>query len=158
MNRQLHQTPARKRIRAIRAVATAALAMLLGACATSGGGKSSASTASPEVRAIERWDLIVAGKAAEAWEYLSPGARSTKSREVYQAEMTQRPVRWEKVEAFEEPVCASADACTVKILVTYSMDVPLPSVGRINSPAVLEEKWIALDGVWYHVPAQIAGR
>jgi len=151
MNRQLHQTPARKRIRAIRAVATAALAMLLGACATSGGGK-------PEVRAIERWNLLVAGKAAEAWEYLSPGARSTKSRAVYHAEMTQRPVRWEKVEAFEDPVCASADACTVKILVTYSMDVALPTVGRINSPAVLEEKWIALDGVWYHVPAQIAGR
>ena len=157
MNHAMQQTPLRKASRALPLVA-ALTAMLLGACASTGGGKSTASTARPEVRAVERWNLLIAGKAAEAWEYLSPGARSTKSRDAYEAEMTQRPVRWEKVESFETPVCASPDACTVKILVTYSMDVPLPTVGRISSPAVLEEKWIALDGVWYHVPAQLAGR
>ena len=39
-----------------------------------------------------------------------------------------------------------------------SMDVPLPNVGRVTSPSVQEEKWIALDGVWYHVPADFSGR
>ncbi|HVF35688.1 MAG TPA: hypothetical protein VND91_10240 [Candidatus Saccharimonadia bacterium] len=157
MTTATHETPLRKRFLVLR-LAVAALALMLGACASTGGSKPSSAKAAPEVRAIERWNLLIAGKADEAWEYLSPGARSTKSREAYQGEMTQRPVRWEKAEPFEKPECASTDACTVKILVTYSMDVPLPNVGRINSPAVLEEKWIALDGVWYHVPAQIAGR
>lgn len=139
----------------------AAFTLLLAACATTGGSDrtpAKSAKAPPEQRAIERWNLLIAGKAGEAWEYLSPGARSTKSREAYHAEMTQRPIRWERVEPYEKTVCEADDACTVKILVTYSMDVPLPNVGRVTSPSVLEEKWIALDGVWYHVPADISGR
>lgn len=139
----------------------AAFTLLLSACATTtgGAGKAAGAEAPPEVRALERWKLLIAGKAGEAWDYLSPGARSTKTREAYAAEMSQRPIRWETVEPYgEAPVCEAADACTVKILVTYSVDVPLPNVGRVTSPSVLEEKWIALDGVWYHVPADISRR
>jgi hypothetical protein len=72
--------------------------------------------------------------------------------------MTQRPVRWEKAELYGEPACDAEDACLVKVLVTYSVDVPLPNVGRVQSPSVQEEKWIALDGVWYHVPSDFSGR
>ena len=149
--------------RSARLIGAAALALLLAACATTsgtttGGGKAAQSKASPEVRALERWKLLIAGKAGEAWDYLSPGARSTKTREAYAAEMSQRPIRWETVESYEKPVCEADDACTVKILVTYSVDVPLPNVGLVTSPSVLEEKWIALDGVWYHVPADISRR
>lgn len=142
--------------------ALAALAALaLAACQAGGGARSVAAGrhAPPEVRAIERWKLLIAGDTAAAYEYLSPGVRSTKPQNVYAAEMSARPIRWESVELHEqEPVCETEDACIVKVLVTYSMDVPLPNVGRVMSPSVQEEKWIALDGVWYHVPAAFSGR
>lgn len=139
----------------------AAFALALSACTTTGGSRSDEKASASargtlETRALERWKLLIASKAGEAWDYLSPGVRSTWPREKYAGEMTQRPVRWEKVDLFQEPVCEAEDACTVKLLVTYSMDVPLPNVGRVSSPAVLEEKWIALDGVWYHVPAEFS--
>jgi hypothetical protein len=136
-----------------------ALALLLAGCQAAGGTKSSADNAPPEVRAIERWKLLIAGDTAKAYEYLSPGVRSTKPQPAYAAEMAARPIRWETVELHEpKPVCETADACLVKVLVTYSVDVPLPNVGRVTSPSVQEEKWIELDGVWYHVPADFSGR
>ena len=140
---------------------TAALATLALVACQAGGGTKSVSTrdAGPEVRALERWKLLIAGDTAAAYEYLSPGVRSTKPKDAYAAEMGARPVRWESVALHEpKPVCETEDACIVKVLVTYSMDVPLPNVGRVTSPSVQEEKWIALDGVWYHVPADFSGR
>ena len=145
--------------RAAPLIAAAVLALLLAACQTAGGTKTAGKQAPPEVRALERWKLLIAGDTAAAYEYLSPGVRSTKPQSVYATEMAARPIRWEKVELHEpKPVCETADACIVKVLVTYSMDVPLPNVGRVTSPSVQEEKWIALDGVWYHVPADFSGR
>jgi hypothetical protein len=140
----------------------AALALLLSACTSTGGSKSAGEdadaspTAKLEQRALERWKLLIGKQPDKAWEFLSPGVRSTWTREKYAAEMSQRPVQWEKVQNHGETVCEAEDACLVKLLVTYSMDVPLPNVGRVTSPAVLEEKWIALDGVWYHVPADFS--
>ena len=136
--------------------------LLLSACASPGGGKSprdepaASSTATLEQRALQRWKLLIAKQADKAWEFLSPGVRSTWPREKYAAEMTQRPVQWERVDPHGEAECEADDACSVKLLVTYSLDVPLPNVGRVTSPAVIEEKWIALDGVWYHVPAEFS--
>ena len=146
--------------RAAPLLAASVLALLLAACQAAGGTKSaSGNRAPPEVRAIERWKLLIAGDTAAAYEYLSPGVRSTKPKDAYAAEMAARPIKWETVELHEpKPVCETEDACLVKVLVTYSMDVPLPNVGRVMSPSVQEEKWIALDGVWYHVPADFSGR
>ena len=145
--------------RAAPLLAASVLALLLAACQAAGGTKTASKDAPPEVRAIERWKLLIAGDTAAAYEYLSPGVRSTKPQATYAAEMAARPIKWETVELHEpKPVCETEDACLVKVLVTYSMDVPLPNVGRVTSPSVQEEKWIALDGVWYHVPADFSGR
>ena len=146
--------------RAAPLLAASVLALLLAACQAAGGTKTASDRrAPPEVRALERWKLLIAGDTAAAYEYLSPGVRSTKPQDVYASEMGARPIKWETVELHEKkPVCETEDACIVKVLVTYSMDVPLPNVGRVTSPSVQEEKWIALDGVWYHVPADFSGR
>ncbi len=146
------------RRRVVRVAGAIVLALLLGACATGGGERKSAGVEPPEERALARWKLLIASEAAKAYDYLSPGVRSSRTREAYAAEMTARPVRWESVARHGTPVCETPDACIVKVLVTYSMDVPLPNVGRVSSPSVLEEKWILIDGVWYHVPSDFSVR
>ena len=133
----------------------AALCLALAACA-SGGGARPAGTGKDDAlqaRAVERWNLLIAGKTAEAWEYLSAGVRSTKPKEQYASEMANRPVKWESV-AFESKECAKPDACTVRLVVEYSVELPIANVGRVRSPAVIDERWIAVDGNWYHVPAE----
>lgn len=138
----------------MRATLASALCLALAACA-SGGGTPTAAGGKDELqaRAVERWNLLIAGKTAEAWDYLSAGVRSSKSREQYASEMANRPVKWEKVR-YESKECAKPDACVVRLVLDYSVELPLAAVGRVSSPAAIEERWIALDGNWYHVPAE----
>lgn len=144
----------------VRYLALAACALALGACAT-GGTRDSADAKAAEVevedRAIQRWEHLIAGQGELAWDYLTPGARSTKSREAYGADMRDKPVKWKSVE-FDDKNCDGPDKCTVRLLVEYSTKLPLSVGGEIQAPALVEEQWLRLDGVWYHLPSEIAGR
>lgn len=131
-------------------LAALAGAALLAACAAAPGGKT---TSTAEQRAAQRWQLLIQGKAAEAYDFLSPGVRSAKPRDQYAAEMSDRPVKWKSVEV-RDSRCEAADRCEVHVVVTYTANLPLRGVGAVESPAVLSEKWIAIDGVWYHLPAE----
>ena len=138
-------------------IAAAALAALvaLSGCATSGGTKSKTSSkASVETRAQERWDHLIAHETDLAYDYLSPGSRSTVTRDSYARTMKDRPVHWTKAQV-ESKECASEDSCTVKVFVEYSAKLPMIAGGDVTSPAELEETWIAVDGVWYYVPADL---
>lgn len=134
------------------AAALAATVALAG-CA-SGGGTKGGSKSDPESRAQARWDHLIKGETDRAYDYLSAGARSTRTREQYAVDMRTRPVRWQKA-TVESKECASADSCVVKVLVEYSAKLPMVQGGDVSAPAILEETWIAVDGVWYYVPADL---
>jgi hypothetical protein len=146
--------------RSLKLVAVAVFAVLLGACATGSGTKSDKQSASQvagkvvpvEDRAVQRWQLLIAGKAAEAYDYLSPGVRSAKPREQYAQEMSQRPVHWKTV-AFSKKQC-EGDSCTVTVHIEYEVKMPGIGIGMVSAPSEVEERWIQLDGTWYHVPEQ----
>lgn len=146
----------------------ATLLTLLAACAgvssTKGGGASNQEEALME-RAIDRWDLLIASKAGEAWEYLSPGYRATHPQNIYAQEMSQRPVRWSRVEPFvpmadstAKPVeCDDAGlSCNVRLQVHFKIRSHLTSVGLLDSSSVVNESWIKLKGQWYLVPKDVA--
>jgi len=131
---------------------------LLAACATTsggGGGKASVRGVAPEVRAVERWDLLIARKAEVAYDYLTPGKRATETREAYAEAMNNRPIRWQKVSLYSKK-CEREDSCVVALQVDVA--VPSGGVGGM-APALgfVEETWIrSEDGVWYFLPG-IAG-
>lgn len=136
------------------AAALAAFVML-GGCAAGGGTKSGVSKkGGPEVRAQARWDHLLKKETEQAYDFLSPGARSTIAREQYASDMRNRPVRWTKAQV-DSKECASEDSCKVKVFLEYSAKLPMVAGGDVTSPAVLEETWIAVDGVWYYVPADL---
>ena len=146
------------------AVAAAALlALTLGGCATGGGTSTSADApetaskprdkrAGVEARAQERWDLLIAGKAGEAYDYLSPGVRSRQTREQYQVTIMQRPVKWLAAKVNESS--CEGDSCLVAVEVQYRAAIPSSGVPPMEMPAFLEERWLKVDGVWVHTPGR----
>ena len=85
---------------------------------------------------------------------MSAGARSVKTRERYATDMNDRPVHWKSAQV-QSKNCATEDSCVVKVVVEYDAKIPMRAGGDVSSVAPLEETWIAVDGVWYYVPADL---
>jgi hypothetical protein len=76
---------------------TLLLPLALAACGGGASVKAPANDSALEKRSVERWNLLIAHKAEKAYDYLSPGTRSTETREKYAADMNNRPVHWQSV-------------------------------------------------------------
>lgn len=102
-------------------------------------------------RAVERWDLLSKRQAIKAYEYLSPGYRSTHTVEQYVAFIATSRLQWKSAKV--DSVKCEEDACTAKLVVTSMV----PGIA-INRPSDLElaapvtEKWIQSDGQWFFLP------
>lgn len=133
-------------------LAAAAATLFLAAC-TATPSKSQAETL--EVRAVKRWEHLIARQGELAYDYLTPGYRATKTREAYRDEIAQRPVRWQKAELVDVE-CPETERCEVRIRIDFELAVPLRGGGRINQSTILRETWLRLDGNWFHIPSDVA--
>lgn len=106
-------------------------------------------------RAIERWALLIAGQGEEAFEYLTPGYKKTQSKSKYAYDMAGRPVRWFRA-AFDHVECSSEQSCEVSLLVDFRVRMTA-GMGVTESFSFVKERWIAADGVWYHLPTEAGG-
>ncbi len=132
----------------------------LGGCASNGGSrgdsaKSANASTALESRAVERWNLLIASKFEEAYQFLSPGVRSTKTAQTYAAELAGRPVRWLTVK-YHGKDCASENSCAVTVEVDYEVKLVSAGVGKVQVPGYIVENWIRLNGNWYFVPDDVA--
>ncbi|MBS0557618.1 MAG: hypothetical protein JSR27_09435 [Proteobacteria bacterium] len=100
-------------------------------------------------KAVQRWDYLIAHQAEKAWDYLAPGYRKTITREQYGHNMNGRGTHWSKVRYVSQE--CSADTCTVRLTVDYSINLGGLS-GNTKSMAPLVETWIKSDGAWYYLP------
>jgi len=140
-------------------LAVALLLPLLVACAGSG-----SSTRAPltdeeqlQTRSVERWQLLIGGKADQAWEYLSPGYRSTRSREEYVVKMSGRSVTWQGAE-FDSLKChVEARFCEVAVKVRFQVVSRQIGVGQIGADTYVTERWVKVGGAWFHVPEDVSG-
>jgi hypothetical protein len=127
-------------------IAFAAFSLTLALCACT----DKANPDNVDQRAVERWKFLSAHQAEKAYDYLSPGFRSTQTREAYAGSMNNRPVQW-KGAKFKSKEC-DADRCKVQVDVTYS--VTMPSVGKaIDSTSTQSETWLLVEGDWYFLPS-----
>ena len=101
-------------------------------------------------RVAERWNYLAAHQAEKAYDYLSPGFRSTQTRETYAAAMNSRPVQW-KGGKFKSKEC-DAERCKVDVDVTYSMVMPGVGGKPIESTSTQSETWLLVDGQWFFLP------
>lgn len=107
-----------------------------------------------EVRAQQRWDALLAQDYETAYEFLSPGYRSTVSLENYKLAVLARTVKWTGAEVVR-PMDCDENRCTMLMKIDYMYRSRLPGVGAYGMAQGAEEQWIKLDGVWYFVPDAI---
>ena len=93
-------------------------------------------------KAQSRWDALIKGDLAAAYEYLSPGTRSMVSLEAYKIKI--RPGLWKKVDV--DSVTCERDRCDVVIMLEYSYR------GMKSKVTPLNEIWLQEGGSWWYVP------
>jgi len=125
----------------------AALVLSVGVMGCAGSGSGSASSAQIEPQkmvtdlATARWNALIKGDFAKAYNYLSPGTREGMSLEVYKARI--RGGRWQK--ASVASVSCEQDRCNVSIALEYSYRDMKSIETRID------EMWLRQDGEWWFV-------
>lgn len=132
--------------------AVPALALLLAACAAGGGRKDADADpmATLQERATARWQLLIDRKPEQAYAYLTPGYRSTRPLADYRGAPRNPAVQWTGI-SWHQAECEQPDSCQVRLLLDYQMAAP--SAGNIPGIQELTERWLRLDGTWYHLPA-----
>lgn len=106
-------------------------------------------------RVIERWALLINGKPELAFDYLTPGYRKSHEREKYSKDMASRPVRWFRA-TFDHQECLNETSCESIVLVDFKVRMSA-GMGVTESFSLVREQWIAIDGVWYHLPTEAGG-
>jgi uncharacterized protein YchJ len=104
-----------------------------------------------EKLSVERWNLLIAHKAEQAYDFLSPGTRATQSRESYASEMNNRPVHWKSVEYIDRK-CDDPDACTLQLRAAFTVTMSARMGKDVDAVTILWERWVRLDGHWYYLP------
>ena len=123
-----------------------ALGLLMAACAST----PPAPEQTVEQRAQARWDHLIAGEAAEAWAFYTPGYRQITSLQEFDAWLKGRPIRWLAAEV-QEGECDDPDRCIVVTSVTYRAPNAPTGINEMRMTRDIEEEWIRLDGQWWYV-------
>jgi hypothetical protein len=119
--------------------------LLLSACE-----KEETSKGTIEERATARWETLLSGDLAGAYEYLSPGTRSSISSLQYQKSILAQKVQWTGAKYIKGECTDSA--CKVWISLDFALRGVLPGVKSYNGTKEIEESWVLVDGNWYLVP------
>lgn len=122
-----------------------------GAAESSNAIQVSSDAAAPlERRATDRWKLLIAKDGVRAYGYLTPGYRAKKTEKEYKDWVDSRPVKWLSA-AYQEYSCDTPDSCRVNLFLT--LETTLRGVsGAQQTFATIDERWLRLEGVWYHLP------
>jgi len=91
-------------------------------------------------RAQGRWDVLIKGDVASAYQFLSAGSKAETSAELYKAKM--KPGMWRQAKVSK--VDCGAETCKVTMLITYDTK----RLKGLETP--IEETWIIENGsAWY---------
>ena len=119
--------------------------LLLSACATT-----TRTENTIEKRATARWDTLFSGDLAGAYEFLSPGYRSSVPSLQYQRSLLVMKVKWTDARYIESD--CTETTCKVKISLDYTVYGAIPGVKSFDGTQEIEESWVKVNGTWYFVP------
>jgi hypothetical protein len=103
-----------------------------------------------EERAIGRWDALLSENVESAYEYLSPGYRSSVSLTQYHRSLLLNKVRWTGAKYIESD--CEETVCNVKISLDFTIYGAVPGVKSFESKQTIKESWVQVNGSWYLVP------
>jgi len=111
-----------------------------------------------EHRVIERWALLIAKQGDLAFDYLTPGYQKSHDRMRYQRDMASRPVHWIRA-VYVKAECPSETSCGVQTRMDYKIQTAgfATGVSEMAAFAFVSERWLQVDGIWYHLPRETGG-
>jgi hypothetical protein len=128
------------------AFAALAASLLLSACAMT--------PASDDERVVERaqarWDAIIAGDVETAYEFFSPGYRSTHSLIDFAVGERVRRVKRTSAEYLEHQ--CEETRCLVTFKLGFIVHKPVPGMIDYSSSSKVEDTWIKTNGEWWYLP------
>jgi hypothetical protein len=132
----------------------AVLGMTLALAACAAGPRAGSKTGgSPEAiveqRAKERWAYLVDNNFHAAYEYLTPGYRATRTVQSYAAGAKPAILSWKGVQ-WRGVDCETPESCVAKLILEYT--VQMQGAGTVPGLTEIKERWMLLDGTWYHLP------
>jgi len=101
-------------------------------------------------RANDRWEALLTGDLAKAYEYLSPGMRSSVSSTQYQRSILTQAVRWTSAD-YIDSVCEET-TCKVRISIGFVVHGAVPGVKSFKNTKKITESWVLADDQWYFTP------
>lgn len=104
-------------------------------------------------RAVERWNLLIAHKPDQAYDYLSPGYRATQTRDEYVKSKNASVIHWQSIAPVDQK-CES-DTCVVHLVITSTVTLPQLQGHEVKSESPLTEHWLKTDGQWYFLPPDV---
>ncbi len=119
--------------------------LLLSACAAT-----AKKGESIEDRANGRWAALFSNDIEGAYQYLSPGYRTSVSLQQYQRALSLQQVKWTSAKYIESK--CETTTCDVKLSVGYTVYHALPGVKSYSGKQNIDESWVLVDGNWYLVP------
>ena len=140
------ETPNTERSGRLALLTLLAASVLLSACAMT--------PASDDERVVERaqqrWDAVIAGDLETAYEFFSPGYRSTHSLIDFGVAERMRRVKRNSAE-YVEHTCEES-RCLVKFRVGFTVYQPVPGMPKYDSKSMVEDTWIKTNGEWWYLP------
>lgn len=103
-----------------------------------------------EDRVNGRWAALLAKEIETAYNYLTPGYRSSVSLQQYERALENQAVKWTSAEYIKSE--CEESTCKVKVQVGYTVYGALPGVKSYSTKNYADETWILVDGQWYMVP------
>ncbi|MGH9759134.1 MAG: hypothetical protein ACRD4M_15460 [Candidatus Acidiferrales bacterium] len=102
-------------------------------------------------RALERWNLLIESHPVKAYDYLSPGYRSTHTLDQYVAFVATARLKWKSAKVVQAQ--CETEVCSVRLIVESTVPATVANTPRdLQLQTPLTEKWIASDGQWYFLP------
>lgn len=123
-------------------------AVFMAGCASTGGG--SGGTSALVERAEARWDAVLGGDFERAYQYYSPGYRSSHTRGDFEVTMRLRKVQYREAE-YAEHAC-EGDRCDLKFNVKYRIASPVPGLDKWEGNTIIDETWIRTGDEWWYLP------
>ncbi len=129
----------------VKMVAMVCSLLLMSACATT-----ASQGESIEERANARWAALLSDDLAGAYEFLSPGYRSSVSSKQYQRMLLTQQLEWTSAKYIESN--CEKTTCSVRFLVGFTVYGAVPGVKSYDGTNNIDESWVKVDGNWYFVP------
>jgi hypothetical protein len=104
-------------------------------------------------RVMAYWNYKIKGEFDKSYGYEDPFYRKSTNLVGYMGNISSAALKWRSAEI--EKIDEKGDAATVDL--KLGVEVILPQIDRrrsIQMNAPLADKWVKVEGVWYHRPSQ----